>query len=271
MLLLKENGHPVWRPPSEGETDWTRPELYNTLRYADRNAFAWEWLRRTRAYRDAWDLSNRRSLAHPHPRLFGLERFENPALAVPSARPLWSADIDPSVIRAVVLDPFASPADRIDLWHLLPLVSVVIDEEQIEHLLLSNGVQSLRIDIVNGTLIGNPASLHYGLHGIAALNAPVAALRRLIDVVEKGRFDDERTLRPNRRDRWIRELRVADAILTGARHQEIARGLFGAAISDARWRTQNPSFRQRVLRLAKAANANLASPIAPRWFGEPRA
>ncbi len=249
--------------------NWTRADHYEGLRHADRSAFAWEWLRRTPAYRDAWRRFRTR-MASPRqpPREFGLERFEDPGLSVPLARPLWRADIDPSVIRAVVLDPFAHPADRIDLWRLMPLVSVAIDDKQIEHLLLSNGIQSLRIDIVDGTLIGNPASLRFGLHGIAALQGPVAALRRLIEVVEKGGFDDRSIGRPNRRERWILELRVADALLAGAGYQQIARGLFGDAIAGARWRTQNPSHRQRVLRLAKAAKLNLAFPLDRKWFSD---
>lgn len=254
----------------DGRGDWARLHLYEGLRYADRTAFAWEWLRRTTSYRDAWNLfAMRQHLPRPRPRQFGLERFEDPALRVPIARPLWSADIDPSVIRAAVLDPFARAADRIDLWRLLPLVSVSIDENQIEHLLLSNGAQSLRIDIVEGTLIGNPASLHYGLHGIAALRGPVAALHRLIYLVEKGGFEDRPIGRPRRRERWILELRVADALSDGVGYQQIARGLFGDVIADARWRTENPSHRQRVLRLAKAARANLASPLDRKWFANP--
>jgi len=245
--------------------DWAHSGQYDGLRRADRNAFAWEWLRRTEKYREAWRRYRSRRL--PDPRRFGLERFEDPALPVPVARPVWSAQIDPTVIRATVLDPFARSADRIDLWRLLPYVSVAIDDDQIEHLLLSDGIHSLRIDIVEGSLIGNPASLQYGLHGIASLHGPMPTLQRLIGVVESGRFD-VLPVGPGRRDRWILELRVADALIAGAGHQEIARGLFASNIADTRWRAHNPSLRQRVHRLVKAARANLAKPLDKRWFVE---
>ncbi len=245
------------------------PDRYAVLRRADKGAFAWEWLRRTSIYQDAWKLIGTSiSTPAPPPKQFGLERFEDPALPVPFARPIWSADIDPSVIRATVVDPYAPPSDRVDLWRLLPLVSVAIDDDQVEHLLLSDGTQALRIDVVGGTLIGNPAALRYGLYGLTALQGPLAALSRLIAVVTRGGFKPVPSSRSNIRDRWILELRVADALLAGATPQQIARGLFGDAIAASRWRTQNPSYRQRISRLVKAARFNLSSSPNRKWFAE---
>jgi hypothetical protein len=258
---------PSAAPAGRGPTRWQDPGLYDKLRTADRRAFAWEWLRRTRPYCEAWSRHARgRGASPPDARQFGLERLEDPALPVPVARPVWSSRIDPGVLQAAILDPFASVGEQIDLRQLLPFVSIAIGSEQVEHLLLSDGLRSLRIDLNCGTLIGCPAALHFRLHGISALQAPIAALRRLTVIVDDGGFERLPAVQTRRRDRWILELRVADALRSGARQQDIARTLFGDRIADARWRTCNPSHRLQVQRLVKAARANLAAPLSHRWF-----
>jgi hypothetical protein len=248
--------------------NWHSSESYAALHVADRTAFAWEWLRRSPAYRLAWRQS--RSGAgeqSPCSRDFGLERFENPDLATPYARPLWSASVDPMVITASVVDPLAAVADRIDLRLLSRLVSLAIDDEQVEHLLLSDGKQSLRIDIVEGTLIGCPSSLRYALEGIARLRGPLTALDRLMSVVESREFGHYTPQTGGRHARWILELQVADALAAGATHQEIARALFTNAVADRKWRTSSASYRQRVHRLVTRARLNLREPLHERWFG----
>lgn len=69
---------------------------------------------------------------------------KTPPLGTPWARPVWSASIEPNVVCAGVVDPFARPPDRIDLPALSHFLSLIIDEEDIEHLLLSDGRRSIR-------------------------------------------------------------------------------------------------------------------------------
>lgn len=247
-------------------SNWMSAKGYVQLLGADRSAFGWEWLRRSSSYRQAWNAQlNRQSTDRPDPRRFGLERFEDPALGAPWARPVWSASADPNVICAGVVDPFARAADRIDLRALSHLVSLAIDEQEIEHLLLSDGRRSIRIDIVEGTLIGCPASLRFTLHGIAKLRGPLATLGRLARLVETGRFPEPSGATTRRHARWVVELRVADAVMAGASHQQIARVLFDGLVADRRWRTESASLRQRVQRLAAGAHASLERPL-DRWF-----
>ena len=251
----------------EGAENWRNASYYANLGGCDRTAFAWEWLRRSLGYRQAWyRRAEMPGDAAATARLFGLERFEDPDLAIPVARPVWTAAIDPTVLMATVADPLATSEERVDLRILSPLVGIAIDEREVEHLLLSDGSRSVRIDVVEGTLIGCPASLRYALEGISRLRLPMATLVRLKRLLERGTFAEPSVTAAQRHSRWIMELRVADALVCGATHQEIARTLFGGAIADARWRLLNPAYRQRVQRLAEGARGNLDRPLHARWF-----
>lgn len=244
--------------------NWQVPGSYDILLDTDPYGMAWEWLRRTDAYRSAWQRLNRSSKAPPA-RTFGLERYEDPGLSVPSARPIWSSAVYADVIRAHVSDPFAARRDRVDLHMLSRFVSVAISDDEIEHLLLSDGLHSIRIDVVVGTLIGCPSSLTYLLHGLSGLRGPMHALKRLANLVRSGTFEPTIVTSAARRRRWITELRVADATMAGADQQTIARALFGPAISARRWRVESAEYRRRTQRLVHHASDLLTRPL-DRWL-----
>lgn len=240
--------------------DWTVSHCYDGLLRADRRAFAWEWLRRSSSYRLAW----RQSSLHDA-RRFGLERFEDPALAVPDARPLWSIHVDPGVVRARPDNLRAAQSERVSLHALRSLVSLYVDEGGNEHVLLSDGHHQLRLDLLDGTLIGCPASLRFDLEGFSRLGTQLPALGALARLVADGRF--KTSGRTDRHERWILELRTADALAAGASQRQIAQIFFGAA-NAARWRQGDDSYRKRVQRLVAIARANLREPLNPRWFAE---
>lgn len=248
--------------------DWRVASSYEILHDADLYGMAWEWLRRTEAYRSAWTRLSRVSNAPPA-RSFGLERYEDPDLPVPTARPIWSSIVYTDVLRAHVSDPFADLQDRVDLRLLSRFVTVAISDDDVEHLLLSDGLRSIRIDVVVGTLIGCPAALTYLLHGLSGLKGPMQALTRLAHLVQSGEFASAPTVSPTRRYRWISELRVADAIRSGVDQQTIARVLFEGAIPSRRWRTDAAEYRRRTQRLVHQARRLLARPLSP-WFGAHR-
>ena len=243
--------------------DWSGAAYYDVLRSADRTAFAWEWLRRTKCYRDAWE---GRGTCRSDAGVFGLERLEDPRRKTPNARPIWSASTDRSVIRAKVHSLYASASDRIDLLDLQHLVTLAVGEDQVEHLLLSDGIHSLRIDIVEGSLIGCPAVLRYLIEGIDTLRGPLATIDRLVRLSKTGRLDRPGLRATMLTQRWISELRVADALASGADHQDIARALYGNLVAADRWRTMNTAFRTRTQRLARAARRRLELPLDPSWF-----
>jgi Uncharacterized conserved protein (DUF2285) len=246
---------------------WANADHYSVLLTADRNVFAWEWLRRSSAYQEAWwSFLNAGPDSAPGPGHFGLERYEDPERAAPRARPVWSASLDPTVIRATIDDIFADRADVINLRQLAPFVSLAVGQDDVEHLLFSDGCRFIRIDLAEGSLIGCPSSLRYKLRGIAGIRRPLPALQRLVCLIERGRIPRDRDSVSNRRERWILELRVADALASGATQQEIAGVLFGPVVTPRRWRAECSAYRQRVQRLARGARARLRQPLDRRWF-----
>ena len=259
----------VWTLPEQlpdGEI-WASADHYAILLTADRKVFAWEWLRRSLAYQNAWQsFLAAGSDATTSSRHFGLERYENPAFAVPQARPVWSAIFDPTVIIATIEDIFADRAELINLCQLAPFVSLAIGDDDVEHLLFSDGYHFIRIDLTGGSLIGCPSSLRYKLRGIAGIRGPLPALQRLVSLVERGCIPKDREGISNRSKRWILELRVADALASGVSQQEIARVLFGSVITPNRWRADSSAYRQRVQRLVRGARERIKRPLDRVWF-----
>lgn len=239
--------------PVVAPRDWCDGAAYDRLLPAGRHAFAWEWLRRTPAYRAAWTTPS------ADPAAFGLIRFEDPTQDALVARPIWHADVDRAVLRGVIVRrPWA---DRLALGRLSPLVSILPgagDGETSEHILLSDGLHAIRIDLAGGSLVGRPAALRWRIDGLALAGPQLLALRQLISLAETGRF--ARSLhRPERRaHRWIAMLRVHDALAAGASHREIVAGLFGIDVAAPRWRASAGPWRLRVQRLAAGARRAIA-------------
>lgn len=223
-------------------------EAYAPLLDADRSLFAWEWLRRDPAYRNA---AERASGLDPVPQQFGLITFEAPDLAVPKARPMWSIDAHPYVLSAEAChaDPVA---ERFDLEPLRPLATI-LEQGDGEHLLLSDGLRSVRLDAPRGVLTDAPVVLRYWLHGIASAEPPLLTLRRLLALCRTGGFARSLHPREARARRWILMLRAADALAAGAGQREIAEVLLSASAAWPRWRSREGSVRSQVQRLVRGA------------------
>lgn len=158
----------------------------------------------------------------------------------------------------------ATNIDQFDILRLAPSAHVVIGNEGNEHWLLSNGCWLLRLDIVEGTLLGGPALLRFRLRGMTDLPPRLKALGDLAELWATPRAG-LKTCATRRRQRWISELRTADALEQGASHRQIARGLFGEAVQNG-WRLDSDAYRLRVQRLARAAKIRLNLPVSRSWF-----
>ncbi len=122
--------------------------------------------------------------------------------------------------------------------------------------MLSDGYRRIRIDIEEGTLVGDlPIRLRYRHDEIIGCDTEMrlAPLRRLAGLFRTGRFLPALFPPERRIERLITVLRVADAIRAGASQREIAAGLFGEERIAADWRTVSDSLRSRVRRLAREA------------------
>lgn len=249
-------------------TDWRDDGDYVFLLEADRRMFAWEWLRRNQAYRRAWQRYGARAvdrIAERVARHFGLAALEDPSLDARSARPVWHAECDPHVIVTAAAKGSLPRSELFDILRLGLFANVAIDAGGNEQWLLSDGRWLLRIDVVEGTLLGGPALLRYRLEGMAKLPPRLESLGQLV-ALESSHARAGPPLRPERKaSRWIAELRAADALGEGASQRQIAQHLFGKAANSS-WRVDNDAYRLRVQRLARTARARLASPLSREWF-----
>ena len=237
--------------------DWRDAAAYAPLLQANRSLFAWEWLRRESGYRlaaeRALETCGDRNTVQPgeEPKRWGLHAFEPPRLPAPEARPVWRAEIHP-----YVLDVEAGLSDGEDVFELErfgAISTLVRAADGREHLLISDGLRAIRIDVVSGTIAGGKVTLRYRLAGLASAERPLLTLGRLLALWRTGRFC--RSLHPSetRATSWLLMLRASDALAEGAGQREMAAVLLSAEAGEPRWRSRIPSVRSRVQRLVRGA------------------
>lgn len=228
--------------------DWRDAAVYQWLTRADRSCFAWEWLRRTGAYRDA--------CASPRiaPAQFGLLRFEDPACDALVARPIWLSAVDRAVLRGVAHAADGPGCFDLALFERLATVGVGEPGSGVaEYVLLSDGLRSIRFDLMSGTLLSGPVFLRWRIDGLADVAPQLLALRRLIAFARLGGFAASLHGSERRARRWIQMLRVHDARCAGASYRDIVPVLFAVDVSGSRWRSTAPTYRLRVQRLVAGA------------------
>lgn len=199
---------------------------------------------------------------------FGLLAYEDPDQGLPQAKPIWADAVDPAVLASRPCRGRAfSAGDLLDVRRIADFVSVEIDEYDDEHWLISDGRWSIRLDLHGGTLLGGPVMLQHHLQGFARAEQKVHAFRQLAAIATDGKISAGLLPREPRAARWILELRTADAMISGATHQEMAQIFYRSATRQPGWRSENNSLRLRVQRLVRAAKRNLADPLSGPWFG----
>jgi len=246
----------------EQTAEWRNAAAYASLQQADRSLFAWEWLRRDPRYRDAAAFAQKvkpQRGTGRSPGVWGLHAFENPEVGVPEARPLWRGDVHPLVLKGVA-QPATASADTVEFGKLAEFASLQHGLGGEQHLLLSDGLRTIRLDLAGaGVLLAGPVELHYRLFGLRSAAGAVLALRRLLALCESGRFSRSLHPREARAARWILELRVHDALASGAGQREIAAVLLSQTAAESRWRINVPSVRLQVQRLVRSARSRLGN------------
>jgi len=228
--------------------DWRDAAAYAPLLGADRSLFAWEWLRRDSAYAEAAGVA--RATGQSGER-FGLVEFEAPERTVPDARPVWSISSLPDVLP-VEPGSAAGPENCFDLDRFAAIATWAARDDR-EHLLLSDGLRTVRLDGPRGTFSGGAATLRYAFEGVAAAQRPLLTLRRLLALCRCGHFSLPLHCPEARAARWILMLRARDALAEGADQREIAFELFSRAAGEPRWRSSAPGLRSQVQRLVRSA------------------
>jgi hypothetical protein len=237
--------------------DWRDADSYAHLLAGDRRCFAWEWLRRTPPYVDAW-----RTGAPPGP--FGLVNLEDPALGVLAARPMWTDAVDRAVLLAGVRT--AAAGDPFDFSRISPMATITPAGQGRRHVLLSDGLRSIRMDLIGSAALSMPMAVTWHIPGVTGADARLTALAQFLALARRGRFS--RHLHPpeRRAARWIAMLRVHDALAMGATNREIVTDMFDVDTGGPRWRAAAGSWRLKAQRLAAGARFCLAMGPAG-WLG----
>ena len=231
---------------AHGIPDWTNAASYAALPGAERAAFAWEWLRRQDAYREA-------ALAPPgrhSPLAWGLATFADPNVAVPDARPIWRAQVNPWVLEASAR-PGETDPDSFDRALLENLALDVIDQG-VEQLLLSDGRHSLRLDLTGARTTDGPVRLTFLLSGLRSLARPLTTLARLRSLVISRRLTPAQLSADQRARRMVQVLRAADGLAAGASQADLAEILLVLPEGRKGWRVSAPSVRSQAQRLVRA-------------------
>lgn len=116
-------------------------------------------------------------------------------------------------------------------------MAVLLSGRRGEHLLVSDGFRTIRLDGPPGPFSRGPEYLRYSLGGLIAAAPRLLTLRRFL------------------------MLRTWYALAGGADQREIAEALLGRSAGEPRWRSREPSLRSRAQRLVRSARV-LASGIA---------
>lgn len=175
----------------------------------------------------------------------------NPAHDCTRAAPIWSAREDPHVLvaRAIPVCDDLTPA--IDL---AALQSQVIRLTNCEHVRIDLGVATLRLDVVEGTLIAGPAGIEPAVTLGARLAQQLLAIRQLDALLAGQPIAPERD---RRLPLLVGALRAADALTAGANLREIGFNLFGGQV----WPGDGEHLKSRTRRLVSLARAlTLAGP-----------
>ena len=235
--------------------DWRDAAAYAPLLEADRSLFAWEWLRRDSDYRAAAGrcgaLGGSASCEDHAAAAFGVVAFECPNRAVPNARPLWRSDVHPHVLIVERLKA-GNSGDEFDFHWVADLATIVAGHGG-DHLLLSDGLRTVRLDGPCGSFSRGPACLRYQLEGLASAEPPLLALRRFLALCRMGHFARSLHAPEARARRWILMLRARDALAAGAGQREIAKVLLSSSAAQPRWRSSEPSLRSQAQRLVRSA------------------
>lgn len=236
---------------------WPNAASYSYLRQAGRADLAWEWLRREPAYRRlalswvgplSWQGTDFWPASEVWTSRWGCLNLVNPALAAGQAPIMWSASVDPSVLRVIALPVAAHCGDTFDLRKYRTHITIVRSRSH-EHVLLRKRHQIVRFDVQSGTLLDGPVSLNFDLMNAPDFRSALVALQSLRAFCGKDHFPVPRFSSTIGAKRQVIALRVHDAIAHGASIREIGEMLYGKKRIKSEWPGQGDSLKSQCRRL----------------------
>ncbi len=168
---------------------------------------------------------------------------EDPARSYETARIIWSAAVDPTVLT---VSACAAGDGFFDLTGTSYVAAV--DRRGHEHIAALGRTGLLRLDVVAGTVLAGAVALRVHLDCTTAIVPKLSALDRLLRFL--GIHDPGR--RPTRPDprlaRLVEALRVADALTDGASLSRIAAVLLGTQRAADAWPGDGDDIKSSVRR-----------------------
>lgn len=178
---------------------------------------------------------------------------EAPIHPITDARIFWRADWDASVLAVETLPVPRGDDDAFDIHRFDRFATVLRCCDGHEHLLLSDGLHHLQMEVTAGSLLDGPVRFRYELSGFKHVEAKTLTLRRLLLLRRLGRFSRGLFPLERRAPRWTMALRAYDAVQAGASHRDIAAALFGEKAVQEDWHGRSDYLRLRVQRLVRMA------------------
>jgi hypothetical protein len=161
--------------------------------------------------------------------------------------------LDPGVLAAVAVKAGAGDRDAVRPEEHARWLRLVVGEGEAEHVVLSDGLRRIRLDLTAGSLRGGAVVLHYNLSGTVSLAPKLLPLRRLSALFGTGRFAASLFPHDPRMTRSLEILRIHDALQANASHSEIARVVYDCELRE-RWRDgAADSVRSRLRRRIREA------------------
>ncbi len=165
---------------------------------------------------------------------------------------MWCAAYDPLVL-CVDADRVAHSAAGFDLSRLAAFTTVAIDGKGHEHIVISNGLRRIRLDVVSGSLIDGPVALRIVCADLCRLKAAATTMAKLASLYQHQCFMPTHFREDRRSARWLAALRVHDGLCAGASQREIAIALYGHKRVANDWYEGNDVMRASVRRLIRTA------------------
>jgi hypothetical protein len=164
---------------------------------------------------------------------WGLHIIEDADQPYEKAAIFWRSEFHPSVLT-VTARAAKSPGElfTIDLSELQTNAVVLKTEDGREHVLFSDGMNSIQIEILDGSILQGPAHLALQLSNLEPMrNDKLVAIKRLTALAAHKRFPSTLFAPEADAARWLLWLEVQELSALGNGPAQIARDLYGAPYS----------------------------------------
>jgi hypothetical protein len=225
----------------KGLSAWQNREAFKYTEQLDGPLLAWEYLRRNRAYRTAWNERNPAE-AETSARDWGLLRLIDPMVDARTANPIWQPD-PPSTLRVVRASSAQVGLKLYDLQ--IERQPYMVRDDQGTYVTASMKSNSWRVHVADGLAEDDRIAIAIPVDEFARQRV-AAADRFIVDLKAKSAETWKRLAVSNRADRFhCSVLQAIDGAAAGATHRQIAVAIYGQRRVSASW-TPDGDLRARI-------------------------